>query len=82
MTLQEVERYTFWAPGQAPSYFCGYQRLMELRADAERMLGSRFDRQKFNDFILAQGMLSPSLLRRAVLEDFIPSQKAGPPKAS
>ena len=81
MTLQEVERYTFWAPGQAPSYFCGYQRLMELRADAERMLGSRFDRQKFNDFILAQGMLSPTLLRRAVLDDFIPSQKAGPKKA-
>jgi hypothetical protein len=77
MTLQEVERYTFWAPGQAPSYFCGYQRLMELRADAERKLGSRFDRQKFNDFILSQGMLPPALLRKAVLEDFIPSQKAG-----
>lgn len=77
MSLQEVERYTFWAPGQAPSYFCGYQRLMELRADAERKLGSRFDRQKFNDFILSQGMLPPALLRKAVLEDFIPSQKAG-----
>lgn len=76
MTLQEVERYTFWAPGQAPSYFCGYQRLMELRADAERILGPRFERQKFNDFILSQGMLPPSLLRKAVMEDFIPKQKA------
>jgi hypothetical protein len=74
MSLQEVERYTFWAPGQAPSYFCGYQRLMELRADAERRLGSRFDRQKFNDFILSQGMLPPSLLRKAVLSDFVPSR--------
>ena len=34
--LQEVERYTFWAPGQAPSYFVGYRRLMELRTDVER----------------------------------------------
>ena len=76
MALQEVERYTFWAPGQAPSYFCGYQRLMELRADAERILGARFDRQKFNDFILAQGMLPPSLIRKAVMDDFIPKQKA------
>jgi hypothetical protein len=77
MTLQEVERYTFWAPGQAPSYFCGYQRLMELRADAERILGPRFNRQKFNDFILSQGMLPPVLLRHAVMEDFLPKQKAG-----
>ena len=77
MTLQEVERYTFWAPGQAPSYYCGYQRLMELRADTERILGPRFDRKAFNDFILAQGMLSPALLRRAVMEAFIPGQKAG-----
>ena len=76
MALQEVERYTFWSPGQAPSYFCGYQRLMELRADAERILGPRFDRQKFNDFVLSQGMIPPSLLRKAVMEDFIPKQKA------
>src|SRR5262245_63268446 len=39
MALLEVERYTFWAPGQAPSYFCGYQRLMEIRTDAERKIG-------------------------------------------
>jgi len=77
MALQELERYTFRAPGQAPSYFCGYQRLMELRADAERILGPRFNRQKFNDFVLSQGMLPPFLLRKAVMEDFIPRQKAG-----
>ena len=39
MATQEVERYTFRAPGQAPSYFVGYSRLMELRTDVERMLG-------------------------------------------
>ncbi len=77
MARQEVERYTFWAPAQAPSYFCGYSRLMELRTDAERILGARFDRARFHDFILAQGMLPPSLLRKAVLEEFIPREKAG-----
>ncbi|HEY3492712.1 MAG TPA: DUF885 domain-containing protein, partial [Solirubrobacterales bacterium] len=61
MALQEVERYTFRSPGQATSYFCGYTRLMELRTDAERALGPKFDRQKYHDFILAQGLLPPSL---------------------
>jgi uncharacterized protein (DUF885 family) len=77
MALQEVERYAFRAPGQAPSYFCGYSRLMELRADAERVLGKNFDRVKFHDFILAQGLLPPALLRKAVMEEFLPKKKAG-----
>ena len=72
--MQEVERYTFRAPGQATSYFVGYSRLLEIRAHAERSLGSAFDRKKFNDFILAQGCLPPSLLRKAVVEEFIPAQ--------
>jgi hypothetical protein len=71
MALQEVERYTFWAPGQAPSYFCGYQHLLELRTDVERTLGDRFDRRAFHDFILAQGLLPPHLLRKAVMESFV-----------
>jgi len=74
MATQEVERYTFRAPGQATSYFCGYQRLMELRTDTERMLGRRFNRQKYHDFVLAQGLLPPSLLRKAVMEQFVPEQ--------
>ena len=73
MATQEVERYTFWAPGQATSYFVGYSRLLEIREDAERELGSQFDRLKFNDFVLAQGMLPPKLLRKAVEEQFVPS---------
>ncbi len=68
---QEVERYTFRAPGQATSYFYGYTRLSELRKDAEKQMGSRFDAQKFHDFILAQGLLPPALLRKAVLELFV-----------
>jgi Bacterial protein of unknown function (DUF885) len=68
---EEVERFTFRAPGQATSYFYGYTRLMQLRADVEKALGPRFDQQKFHDFILAQGLLPPDLLRKAVLKDFV-----------
>jgi uncharacterized protein (DUF885 family) len=71
MALQEVERYTFRAPGQATSYFVGYVRLMELRTDAERMLGKHFDRRSYHDFILAQGLLSPALLRQAVMNEYV-----------
>ena len=72
LTLEEIERYTFQAPGQATSYFCGYQRLLELSADTELKLGDKFDRKAFNDFILAQGLIPPSLQRQAVEERFVP----------
>ena len=75
MAQQEVERYTFRMPGQATSYFVGYERLMELRAETERILGDDFDRMQFHDFVLSQGLLPPKLLRQAVLEQFVPTQK-------
>jgi uncharacterized protein (DUF885 family) len=74
---QEVERYTFRAPGQANSYFYGYTKLLQLRKDTEAALGVKFDQHKFHDFILAQGLLPPDLMRKAVMEDFIPAAKAG-----
>ncbi len=75
MATQEVQRYTFRSPGQAPSYFVGYSRLMEVREDVERALGGRLDVQKYHDFILAQGLVPPKLLRQALMEDFVPAQK-------
>ena len=71
MANQEVERYTFWAPGQANAYFYGYSRLRELRSDVEQAMGSRFNPKAFHDFILAQGLLPPHLLRKAVFEEFV-----------
>ena len=75
MALQEVERYTFRSPGQAPSYFYGYTRLMELRTEVERTLGHKFDLQRFHDFILSQGLLPPALLREAVMEQFVVEER-------
>jgi hypothetical protein len=70
---EEVERFTFRMPGQAPSYFDGYTRLIEIRSAAERALGAKFNAQRFHDFILSQGLLPPNLLRKAVMEDFVAS---------
>jgi hypothetical protein len=71
---EEVERYTYRAPGQANSYFYGYTKLIALRKDTEAALGTKFNQKKFHDFILAQGLLPPDLMRKAVVEDFVPKQ--------
>ena len=71
----EVERFTFRAPGQATSYFYGYTKLLQLRKDTEAALGSKFDTRKYHDFLLAQGLLPPDLMRKAVMDDFVPAQK-------
>jgi hypothetical protein len=76
MARQEVERYTFRAPGQATSYFHGYTRWMALKAETEMALGPRFDRQRYHDFILAQGLLPPDVLGQAIRGEFVPAEKA------
>ena len=68
---EEVDRFTFGAPGQAGSYFDGLTRLLALRADVEKALGPKFNVQRFHDFILSQGLLPPDLLRQAVMEEFV-----------
>nr|WP_255505502.1 DUF885 family protein [Alkalisalibacterium limincola] len=71
MARQELDRYQFRAPGQAGSYFYGYQRILELRTEAEFALGDDFDRRAYNNFLLDQGMLPPELLAEAVRTQFI-----------
>lgn len=75
MAKQEVQRYTFRAPGQATSYFYGYQQLMETRQIAEVALRKQFNRLAFNDFVLSQGLVPAKLLRQAVMEEFVPGKK-------
>ena len=48
---------------------------MDLRKDAEKALGPKFDVMKFHDFILSQGLLPPDLLRKAVMEEFVAAAK-------
>jgi len=74
MARSEADRYAFLAPGQATSYYYGYRSLQRLRTEVEMALGARFNQLAYHDFILAQGLLPPELLRQAVLEEFVPSQ--------
>jgi uncharacterized protein (DUF885 family) len=67
----EIDRYTFRMPGQATSYYYGYENLQSLRAQTELRLKDKFSQQDFHDFILAQGLLPPEVLRKAVEENFI-----------
>jgi len=80
---EEVERFTYRAPGQANSYFYGYTKLIALRGETEKALGAKFSQKKFHDFILAQGLLPPDLMRKAVMENFVPEQqKQGAPQGT
>jgi uncharacterized protein (DUF885 family) len=75
---EEVERFTYRMPGQANSYFYGYTKLIALREETEKALSgktAKFHEKKYHDFILAQGLLPPDMLRKAVLEEFVPAQK-------
>ncbi len=51
---------------------------VKLREDVEKTLGGHFNPKAFHDFILAQGLLPPHLLRKAVYAEFVrnPSRQA------
>jgi uncharacterized protein (DUF885 family) len=72
MAKQEVDRYTFRAPGQATSYYYGYTRLNALRTRVELAQPGRFDALAFHDFIVNQGLLPFDLLEQAVMNEFGP----------
>jgi hypothetical protein len=70
----EIERYTYRIPGQATAYYYGYSKMQSLRAQTELKLQGNFDQKAFHDFVLAQGLLPPDILKDAVMNDFVPSQ--------
>jgi hypothetical protein len=67
----EVQRYTIFAPGSAPSYFYGYSEFVQLRKDVERGMGSRFSEQEFHDFVISQGTIPVPLIRKAVFKQLV-----------
>lgn len=71
MAQQEIDRYTFRAPGQATAYFYGYSKLNALRTQVELAMPGRFDQQRYHDFIVNQGLLPFDLLEKVVREEFV-----------
>ena len=70
----EVDRYISW-PGQALSYKLGELKILELRALAEKELGTKFDIRKFHDSVLEIGSVPLPVLEQPIAT-FIAEQKA------
>ena len=69
----EVDRYISW-PGQALSYKLGEMKIVELRARAEKELGTKFDLRAFHDAVLAEGSVPLPVLEQRV-DAFIAQKK-------
>ena len=75
MAKQEVDRYTFRAPGQATAYYYGYAKLDTLRTKVEMAMRDSFNEQAYHDFLIGQGLLPFDLLEKAVMEDFVGAKR-------
>jgi len=63
--IEEVDRYISW-PSQALAYKMGQLKIMELRRQAEKEMGPKFDVREFHDVVLRDGSLPLELLQGQV----------------
>ena len=70
----ETNRYIAW-PAQALSYKMGQLKILELRAQAQKELGSKFDIREFHDQVIDSGALPLDVLEEQI-NDWIAQKKA------
>ena len=63
--VKAIERYAV-LPGQATAYKIGMLKILELRQEAESILGDDFDIREFHDVFLANGAVPLSILEENV----------------
>lgn len=73
-TLAETNRYIV-VPGQACSYKVGMLKILELREQAKKELGPRFNLRAYHDLVLKNGSLPMNLLEENV-RSWVKRQKA------
>ena len=61
----ETDRYISW-PGQALSYKIGEIKIRQLRKEAEKVLGDKFDIRDFHEIILEEGTVTLSIMDKRV----------------
>jgi uncharacterized protein (DUF885 family) len=69
----EVDRYIAW-PAQALGYKIGQLKILELRAEAQKELGAKFDMRAFNDQVIDSGALPLDVLTTRI-HTWIAAQK-------
>lgn len=63
----EIDRYSVW-PGQACAYTMGKLRIMAMRDNAKKLLGSKFDLKAFHTVVLQNGSIPLELLEEIVAD--------------